>query len=258
MTLFQALYPQTYVTTFRNARSTYTIAANSLADGNSALTPFRTTQNQWWTSNTARSAASFGYTYPELQDNPSNSTLRTRINSLYQPGATNLVARGAASLEADPLDRRAPTPRVYLLELEAPASLGGTYDIDIFFGNPTTTPENYKLDPNFVGVQGLLAKIGATNNEIVYGTVPLTVALDAKKKSGALKADSHRAVLRYLRDNLKWRIERDGAEIPTDQVPNLKVTVTSAIVKPAQSADEFPQWGPIQDHPEVTEGKNGS
>lgn len=50
----------------------------------------------------------------------------------------------------------------------------------------------------------------------------------------------------------------DGSEIPRGEVPNLKVSVASSAVQPANADDEFPKWvGGFTTHTEITDGRPG-
>ncbi|KAI9886218.1 MAG: hypothetical protein M1823_001953 [Watsoniomyces obsoletus] len=98
--MWQVLHPETFVEPRANSFGTYTTAPGGVEDANSPLTPFHSNdQGAFWTSNSARSEKTFGYTYPELVDwNVSPEQLRTNVraavNRLYGNTApANVVVR---------------------------------------------------------------------------------------------------------------------------------------------------------------------
>lgn len=47
----------------------------------------------------------------------------------------------------------------------------------------------------------------------------------------------------------------DDTAVPTDQVPDLKVSVVSALVQKATSPSDFPRWGDFTVHDNVTDSR---
>lgn len=87
--IWQALYPDTWVTPQAAALASYTTSKGEIQDSTTALTPFfASADGTFWTSDTVRDYTKFGYTYPELMAGPNSSTkARARvvkaINRLY-------------------------------------------------------------------------------------------------------------------------------------------------------------------------------
>ncbi|KAF2184778.1 Di-copper centre-containing protein [Zopfia rhizophila CBS 207.26] len=200
MNIFQAIYPDTFVTAHEQFGATYMNEPGDVWDAETPLAPFHSsTSGDFWTSNSARPIPVFGSTYPELVDNPSNDTIKERINALYAPAVTSLKKRQAGAEHK---------PRAYLAVIEAPFALDGTFSVDVFIGDITTDGANWPTDPNFVGAQTMLAKPGLTSNAVVKGSVVLTEALQKKYDAGSLKSLDVDAVVEYLKTQLHWRVEK--------------------------------------------------
>lgn len=102
--MWQAIYPDQYVTPQVNNYGTFTEGGGTLEDQNTNLTPFTSTTNgsAFWTAANSRDLKSFGYTYPEIQDwnqTPAQlqASVRTAVNNLYNPGGTTTSRRKASS-----------------------------------------------------------------------------------------------------------------------------------------------------------------
>ncbi|KAG9969757.1 Di-copper centre-containing protein, partial [Aureobasidium melanogenum] len=88
--LWQTLHTDTYVEPLAAVGSTFTYPAGTVNDDNSALTPFfKDTAGTNWTSTSVRDMTTFGYTYPELQNGASASSVRSAINMLYGKNAVS-------------------------------------------------------------------------------------------------------------------------------------------------------------------------
>ena len=67
--LWQAVYPDAYITPHVNKLGTFSTAANTLESEDSLLTPFSLdSTGKMHSATTARYTTNFGYTYPELPD----------------------------------------------------------------------------------------------------------------------------------------------------------------------------------------------
>lgn len=272
LAMWQSLYPNTYVDPARQRGGTFTIAAGSTQDANSNLTPFhRNAQGQFWTSNSARTTTVFGYTYPELQGNPSEAQLRARINQLYGPqaaGVSRTVAPDAKKIKA----KRSPvldeisvdinldiTPGQTLYEYVAQVvmplnPLGGTYSVAVFLGEYEPNPLTWMTAANYVGSHSVLAMVDMIDTEtLVTGEIVLTQPLLNKFASGDLPSLDQETVLQYVHDNMQWAIEKNGELIDSSEVPQLTVTLISNEVKAAAGEAEFPVLVDTVEHGNVTE-----
>src|ERR1051326_1610877 len=92
-----------------------------------ALQPFhKDSSGNFFSSNDVANIAKLGYTYPELQGNPSNATVKAAINALYYdvpPPSKLKRAEGSAM--------------TYMAAIRAPMTvLNGSYTINVFLGEP--------------------------------------------------------------------------------------------------------------------------
>ncbi|KAA6415653.1 MAG: hypothetical protein FRX48_00369 [Lasallia pustulata] len=92
--MWQAIYPGSYTTPQSDAYGTFTNSPGGIEDIKTLLTPFHSDNSgTLYTSATARSISSFGYTYPEIQDwnvttTQLSANVRSAINALYSPSST--------------------------------------------------------------------------------------------------------------------------------------------------------------------------
>lgn len=192
----------------------------------------------FWTSNLVRSADTFGYTYPEIQNGNDTAALIAAINTLYGPSAPQRKRRHVSDLyersdrEARGRLSTAESSRVYPRTIAGAPSyssgreyitnikaqkfcLGGSFSIFVFLGdNPTTSPAGWSGDPSFVGLNGIFSAttVSQSDNDIrANGAIPLTAALEAKLASGELGSLNEEVVGPYLKDQLRWRVRSVGS-----------------------------------------------
>jgi tyrosinase len=237
--LWQALYPDSYVEPMASIEQTYTIAVGQMEDNSSALQPFFSDQQRdFWTASSARSTATFGYTYPELASNAPISAVKAAINRLYGSsfGNTGLSRRSVGSevasglavpagsrvseIELIPDEVTDGKHRQYLANiLSQKFALNGSYAIYVFIGDFDDTPSAWATSPNLVGTHAVfaaLSRVDAASNPQamtmansaiqVTGTMPLTSMLLVKAESGELQSMRPSVVEDYLEKNLQWRV----------------------------------------------------
>ena len=234
LALFQYIYPNTYVEAHENG-PTFTIESGSIQDANSPLTPFHSnTQGAFFTSNSARNVRNWGYTYPELVGNPSNATLRAKINTLYGSSTTSLKKRAEEDSSSD-------APRAYLTEVKIPVN-GAQYSVRV------------SVDGTYVGSHNTVARPNIVDTGMVNtGSIDLTQILKKKFDDGKLKSLDSETVVAFLKDGLTYIVKEAGAEIPAESVKGLDVKVVSTEVVPPKTDSDFPEWvGGFVDHDEVT------
>lgn len=96
--LWQAIHPDSYVEPLAAVGGTFTYAAGTVNDQNSALTPFfKDSAGTNWTSAGVRSTTTFGYTYPELQNGATAASVRAAINKLYGNTTTTSAVSSSTS-----------------------------------------------------------------------------------------------------------------------------------------------------------------
>ncbi|KAF2135447.1 uncharacterized protein K452DRAFT_323045 [Aplosporella prunicola CBS 121167] len=249
--LVQAIWPQSYVQPAQQKGSTWTIKRGSTQDVNSPLTPFhRDTKGTFWTSASVRDTKVFGYTYPELVGNPSNSSLISTVKNMYPPSSGLAASNTASTANVDGVGN---TPIDYVANVTlARGALGDSYAVEFALGNPTSDATTWSLDPGFVGSVAALAVTGVQSDALSSDTVMLTQALQSAFDSGELGSANEDDVLDYMKKNLRWRVLKGNTVVPVEEVPHLKIDVLSTKVRPAKSESEFPAWvGDMTSHPDI-------
>ncbi|KAF2001264.1 Di-copper centre-containing protein [Amniculicola lignicola CBS 123094] len=248
LAIWQALYPDTYVTPGRSSRqNTFTLdgSAEEPIGDFTPLHPFhRNTEGDFWTSALVRDTTKLGYTYPELVGNPSNATLKAKIRTLYDDSVpAQLSVRQEGGGEK--------TVREYRATVKMPAG----FVASLFLGEPESTPIDWPLDDRFTGSFSTMFDRMASNDEsfVFTSVVTLSAKIAGDKQSGKLKSDDESAVVEYLKTNLKLKIEDVGRKvIPASEVPNLKVEVYSQVQTVPASLSEFPSTIETKDYPEIS------
>ncbi|THZ10344.1 Di-copper centre-containing protein [Aureobasidium pullulans] len=106
--LWQAIHTDSYVEPLAAVGSTFAYPAGTINDVNSGLTPFfKDAAGTNWTSADVRDTTTLGYTYPELQNGATASSVRAAINKLYGKNAVAASASvnvnvGASTSSANP------------------------------------------------------------------------------------------------------------------------------------------------------------
>ncbi|KEQ58869.1 Di-copper centre-containing protein [Aureobasidium melanogenum CBS 110374] len=272
--LWQTLHTDTYVEPLAAVGSTFTYPAGTVNDEDSALTPFfKDTAGTNWTSTGVRDMTTFGYTYPELQNGASASSVRASINMLYGKNALSADAIASANAGNGPYLNTTVSANgtddfhhEYICNIVSQKfAMNGSYAVYVFLGNVSTnSTEELQLSHNLVGTYSVFSNMPSDNNHMadmdlkITGTVPLTTSLLGKLESGELQSMLPAHVEPYLRKNLQWRVAKyEGGEVNVADVPDLSLNVVSAPITPAASENEFPQWGAFTALTSVTAGKPG-
>ena len=137
-----------------------------------------------------------------------------------------------------------------------------TFFIHVFLGNFTSDPKCWSIDPNLVGTHTianhLVQNPSQVHNTLVTGTLPLSTKLQLDADKGKVDMRNSAQVEAYLKDNLHWRITKmDDSPVPLEEVAQLKISVVSSVVQQAQNASDFPVWGEITVHGDITNDKVG-
>lgn len=184
----------------------------------------------------ARSTKTFGYTYPELQNNASVSSVKAAINKLYgsNTGGDNLLSKRFFDFDA-------PEPEPGLSERDAAAKNGppkrreyianivsdkfscnGSYAVYVFLGNfDSSDPKCWPTQPNLVGTHAVFSMIPqdikddaqkvkreAMSGIKVTGTIPLNSALLERFKAGEMRSRQPGSVEEYMTNNLQYRVAK--------------------------------------------------
>ncbi|KAF2822336.1 Di-copper centre-containing protein [Ophiobolus disseminans] len=214
LAIHQALYPNTYLEQCEASSSTFTIATGDVLNAESPLTPFhKNAAGDFWTSTAVRSIRSQGYTYPELVDNPSNTTLVASIKAQYSGPANISVSTTAPRFRSKRQSSNATVEvkTLYLAEVKLPIyglddGRGGAsaYSVLLFLGDVSDDPKLWATSRSLVGTAASLGGVHMHSNEVVTSTIDLSLALENAIAAG--KTTSEKAE-EYLKANLKYRIE---------------------------------------------------
>lgn len=269
MAIYQHRYPDTYLEPSKQAKASFTMAKDSVQDGDSPLSPFRMNANPGtvWTSNHVRDWEHFGYTYPELKDKPSNESLTITINRMYQKksqGLQNSTNTQSVRFRARNGDTKKADAWQWMAEVNLPSDIQTTYSVRAFLGAPNADPKKWATDPNYVGQVASLAspRIDMDSDIIVTANIALTNRLQEKFEAGELKSLEKPDVRAYLKENFYWRIQKaDSTEISRDEPPaGLNCTVFSVPVHLPESeidvptfAGDFEYDGDIDGRPQVVQ-----
>ncbi|KAF2709225.1 Di-copper centre-containing protein [Pleomassaria siparia CBS 279.74] len=279
--IYQTRYPNTYVEDSQQVKATYSMVKNSTQGTASVLAPFHmNAKGDMWTSTTSRNWESFGYTYPELMNNPSNDTLTLTINRLYRPQYQGLNKNNTLTtlppiqnITAPPSQNQTQTLNQtadaidWMCEVNMPTDIQNkmTYSVRVFLGEPNANPKLWATDKNYVGQVATLSSPRMDSNMTITANIVLTDMLAKRFKAGELKSLEKAAVNEYLQENFYWGIQQvDSTEILRAKAPKgLNVTVLSVPVHLPQSEHEVPRWiGNFTYHPDIVgkppAGGNGS
>lgn len=288
--IWQGIYPDSFLNPTVAPFGTFSTPGGTTVDDQYPLAPFHAdTQGRYWTSATARETGAFGYTYPELSSNDLIAT----VNALYgQTAPANILAKramhspmllgartspvGSVSKREDNVDPTkgsagaiAPsnvyTEWISNIKVDKLAA-NGTFFVNIFLGAHSPDPFSWSFEPNLVGTHCVFVQMVnddqsshiASVSLPVSGSIPLTGALLEKITKKELKSLDAVDVIPYLQSHLSWALaDTSDAEIPTNQVPSLKIGVVSSQVTKPASKKQFPKWGAYTQHTDATDGKVG-
>ncbi|KAF2751094.1 Di-copper centre-containing protein [Sporormia fimetaria CBS 119925] len=232
LAIYQAIYPDTYVEPCASQSSTFTIEEGEMLDAESPLTPFHSSaQGTFWTSAAVRDIETFSYTYPELVDNTSNTTLVANVRSQYGP-------KTSSSTKA----KREQMQQIFLLDISFPIN-GYTdghgsslpYNVAVFVDDVPADPKKWFAAEGFVGVVSALGGIHMVGEQMTRMTMELSDVLAANKVS----VDEAEG---WLMERVRWRLGLGDTEIRREEVKGVKVELVSTEVKVSGREDVFDEW----------------
>ncbi len=256
--MYQARYPDTWVEDAEQHSGTFAVAKGSVLGTASPLAPFHMNAlGDMWTATTSRNWTSFGYTYPELANNPDNATLTSSINRLYKAQTQGLSDTNATT-PAPGSGRTNGTIQAidWQCEVNMPTNIKISYSVRAFLGEPSSNPIDWATDPNYVGQLASMSSPRMNSSVIVTGNIGLTEKLAQKHAAGELKSLDKETVQAYLKEKFSWRIQAlDFSEIPRNNPPaGLNVTVFNVPVSIPESDTEVPTWNGDVEYNDDIEG----
>ncbi|KAI9732411.1 MAG: hypothetical protein M1834_001619 [Cirrosporium novae-zelandiae] len=245
--IWQAIYPDSYVTPQADPIGTYTNPKKGVEDIDTPLTPFHSSDTgSMHTSNTVRSLKTFGYTYPEIQDwTTTNATelsaaVRTNINNLYNP--TGSISVTVPTKRGERIGRKRRRSVNVADALNAPLQWAVNIRVDKF-ALPTTFSIDLSLTPNtFIGTYTVFnpsfpispspntTSQSTTPQLQARGTLPLTYFLLQQTQPQLQQTLPPSSVLPFLKENLSWTVRlagSDGEVVDLEEVGGLEVFVVA-------------------------------
>ncbi|PQE14942.1 hypothetical protein CJF32_00002481 [Rutstroemia sp. NJR-2017a WRK4] len=256
--MWQAIYPNVYLQPALEQVGTFTISQGAIDTSSSPLTPFSTSDgNTAWTSDSARTTRTFGYSYSSVPDAIiTNATelaanVTATVNALYNP-------KGVFTSSKVKRDQQ----REWSVTIQAlSTALDGRYLVKVLErGNP-------------IGSLHVLQPPAADG-----GSKPALTFHNEFSLQQVVRDVDHsdqEAMVAYLKENLSWEVQKvcstllildsvnsalfrkDGTVIPNENVLGLIVTVQDEIVIHPADETQFPVYGTKTLHPEITSGKAG-
>lgn len=239
LTLYQAAWPEAWLSSAEVVGHTFTYKSDSVQDANSILQPFGLTSDQ------IRDPSTFNYYYADISDDASPIDV---INDLYgdvqSPSASPPGKRSTDTKSDNTRHEYVAKVRVDLPGTE------GSFELFVFDGEPDTkNPDKWFKDSDFLGHHGFFtnSRVSADQDAISYASISLTGALQRRVERGEIKDMEPETVARHLRDSMQWRIvDRFNKLVPNKNIPMLQVNVLTADVEMPSERGVMPKWKPFE------------
>lgn len=163
------------------------------------------------------------YTYPELADNPSNTTLVRRIKTLYSGPADVPVTATKRAIKATRQSSQPTEKELYLAEVKLPTcgldngqGGGAPYSVLVFLGNVPSDAKDWVSSDTFVGPASTLGAM-IPSDQVTTSTIDISIALEKAIEDGLT---SNEKAKEYLMENLHYRVELVSGSPSQAEVPN--------------------------------------
>lgn len=288
LALWQAVNPDSWMLPTMNTFGSYYDLPGSIDSGSTPLAPFHSDNGTaMFTSDDIRSTARFGYTYPELPDWILKGTalrehVLRQINRMYNPflrppqtrsisrplrRATNLATAFSRITLSDAVKlgvNNAEEQWFVKISIDRFA-YHTSFALYFFLGEPPADVSSWPSASNLIGTQGqfINADVPSMHPDGIpkgasEGELPLTHVLIGGMHRNYIADLSRKSVLPILQEGLQWRASTsDGCEIDCSLLSGLSISVGSRHVEPATDELSFPQYGEVEWHGSVTQGKVG-
>ncbi|KAI5798574.1 common central domain of tyrosinase-domain-containing protein [Pyronema domesticum] len=223
-----------------------------IEDMNTKFYPFRHPNGQEFTSHDVSCADSihkYGYAYPEVPSGKSGAELSQftskAVCALYAPKINTTNFR---SMPGGGWERTEWLAHVTYDE----SQIDGTFKVSIYVGDVPASTDAKLTDKSVIG--GCSSFSGTQkHNAQIAGTLPLTPTLVTKGVTPANKEE----VVKYLKENMTWKILKGAEEVPLSQLPSLCVGVSAAPVQYFPQEGRLPTYGEWSTYYEATQDKVG-
>jgi tyrosinase len=199
--IWQALWPDNWLSDCFAETPTWTINVLDNLDSKTPLTPFhKNAAGTFYDSDSVRNIRNLGYTYPELANSPSHSSLIATVNKLYGGSATVPVTATSRIASTEKPSTR------YFIQAYLPAyglddGEGGSlaYNLLVFAGDVGSDAKTWATSESLIGMASTLGGAGMQFNVTVTSLIDVTSSVES-----GLKTDE---AVKYLKNNLSYRIE---------------------------------------------------
>ncbi|KAL1969229.1 hypothetical protein VTN77DRAFT_483 [Rasamsonia byssochlamydoides] len=244
--IWQVLNPDSYVEPMADSYGTFVLEAGTVETVDTPLYPFHASDdaNDFWTSASVRSIATFGYSYPEIVDwgvdqQTLQNNVRAAVNNLYNPPANTNSNTTKRSLLPPP-----PQMSDHIQDLAAAAVTGALssedffdlgvnnlarqwainirvnkhalsgqlFQIHFFYGPPPPSldPSQYGHASNLIGTYRTFTSPGRSSSSqrtLSYGQISLSPVMATALAHGFVPPNlAPDAVVPQLAQNLNWRV----------------------------------------------------
>jgi tyrosinase len=282
LAMYQAVSPDTYMTTGPVTRPMAQWNKGEIKDTNSPLKPFtKNSAGDYFTSADVRNTRVLGYVYPETNGSPTAASVRAAVASLYGPNTSN-KKRSSPTGQYEGRPFKEGDYHTVMSIVADKFIMDGSYTVHCFIGDinagnstsnvtvpyPTNSTAPYSNStgdftesPNYVGAYGVLGGSqgtggNTTSPSITEGCIPLTTALQGKEATGELESLHPDHVEAYLAENLHYKvIGPGGIELEADKIAGFHVYAKCSKVTPPSSPEDLPSLGDYVVIPKATENK---
>lgn len=271
--MYQAVYPGRRITSAPPAGTFARRVTSRTPNDNmqTPLQPFRHAGGSYFTSQDVSAATDiwkFGYAYPEVPYEYSTKVSQlpafamSRVNALYRDTSSRKRASGE-------------TRREWICHMAFDASqVEGSCEIQVHFTKPNSPSPAPPFGSNSTSFLGSNSTVGmqtgkegqyvgscasfrdATTQHIMKMDITGAVYMSDSLLEAGCKSLEPKDVVPYLKENIKWVVKKAGGEeVSLDQLPSLKVAVSSAEVTYPEDDTKPPVYGEFETHYDVTDNK---
>jgi tyrosinase len=290
-------YQDTEIHGLPSYTSRATAVSGTKENGKSNLEPWHTSEkhdtNDYWIANHTKdldSTFEYGYYYPETPPDLRNDKVSMKehaseqVHKLYAPlkvlkrmhevapaetSEENVSVGLSAESQSYIISSATAAPKpIKSVEWRAfvrvkSFAVPGTWGIHLFFGEPPAESSTWFMSDRRVGTVNILTnsnlnscpncKSQSEADLLVTGLVLLSNDLEKRN----IDIGDQDAVVKYLKENLTWRIAKDAKNVEIMPEMALTVGVAARDVAYPLSAAELPVWGEAEIFPAATAGKVG-
>lgn len=204
--LWEAIYPNQYLTSAREGPGTFAIPPGNLDTQSTPLEPFSSnSRGQFYTSASSWKTSTFGYTYPEIQDwNQTPAQLKANVtatvNRMYNPQGT--------------FPKRAATPGSQTKSWSVALNVsrfdlqGESFTVRVFLGDIPENSEDWPLSSECAGSFTVFPPPHQGNGPYPTLTAYYEIDLTKDLSDNGVDPTDVAAVEKWLEGNLNWVVQK--------------------------------------------------